>query len=197
MKKILIPILTIILFLISSVVSYAEKISTDLRENIFRIHIIANSDNIVDQELKLEIRDNILSYFSKQKLSFSNIDECITYYNNNIEKINEIVQNTLDKYEFNYGFNINICKSYFPKKDYNYFSLPTGTYNCLKIELGTASGQNWWCVLYPNLCITDLNTTEESKELLENSISTASYNAITNNISYRFKIVEYIQKLKY
>ena len=197
MKKILIPFLAIFLCLISSILSYAEKISTDLKENIFRIHIIAYSDNIQDQKLKLQIRDNILNYFSKQNLSFSNIEECIEYYNNNIGKINEIVQNTLDEYGFNYGFSSKICKSYFPKKDYDYFSLPTGTYNCLKIELGAASGQNWWCVLYPNLCITDLNTTQESKTLLENTVSTASYNAITNNISYKFKIVEYIQKLKY
>ena len=87
MKKILISFLAIFLCLISSAISYAEKISTDLKENIFRIHIIANSNNLEDQKLKLKIRDNILNYFSKQNLTFSNIEDCIEYYNNNIEKI--------------------------------------------------------------------------------------------------------------
>lgn len=190
-------ILCILIFsFVGSIFTYAHKISNDLTSNIFRIHIIANSDSTEDQALKLKIRDNILEHFSKKNLSFNTIDECIVYYSNNIDEINKIVLATLNEYNSDYTFSTEICKSYFPTKDYDYFSLPTGTYNCLKIKIGEAVGQNWWCVLYPNLCITDIGTTQESKKLLENTVSNESYEVITNNISYKFKIVEYIEKLK-
>lgn len=196
MKKIIIIPLCFIFAICSCVVSYAEKITTDLSNNIFRIHIIANSDSKEDQALKLKIRDNILQYFGSQNLYFKNIDECITYYNANLDIINNIVQDTLNENNFNTTFTSKICKSYFPTKEYSYFSLPSGTYNCLRIELGQATGQNWWCVLYPNLCITDYSTTKQSKEMLENTLCQESYNLITSNIDYRFKIVEYIEMIK-
>lgn len=196
MKKIFTLFLILFLCCTSSIFTYAQKISDDLTDNIFRIHIIANSDSKEDQELKLIIRDNILKYFNTQQLVFNNIDECIAYYSNNIDIVNQIVQSTLYEYNSNYKFTTEICKSYFPTKNYDFFSLPTGTYNCLKIKIGDAVGQNWWCVLYPNLCITDISTTDDSKKLLENTVCSESYELITNNISYKFKIVEYIELLK-
>lgn len=196
MKKMCTVMLCFIFCIAGSIFSYAQKISTDLTNNIFRIHIIANSDSAEDQELKLKIRDDILKYFSNKNLYFSNIDECIAYYNNNIKEINKIIQKTLDDNMSTYTFNTQICKSYFPTKEYEYFSLPTGIYNCLKVEIGKASGQNWWCVLYPNLCITDIGTTEDSKKALENAVSSESYEIITNNISYKFKILEIVENFK-
>lgn len=196
MKKIIALALCIIFSICSCVFSYAQKISTDLSNNIFRIHIIANSDTKQDQEIKLKIRDNILHYFSKKNLYFSSINDCIQYYNEHLDEINTIVQDTLNENGLDTSFTTKICKSYFPTKQYDYFSLPTGTYNCLKIELGQAIGQNWWCVLYPNLCITDYGTTEHSQKMLENALSTEAYNMVTSNISYKFKIVEYVEQIK-
>lgn len=196
MKKILCVTICFVFSICGSIFSYAEKISTDLSSNIFRIHIIANSDSKEDQELKLKIRDNILKHFAQKNLYFSNIEECIQYYNKHLDEINNIVQKTLDENGTSISFTSKICKAHFPTKKYDYFSLPTGTYNCLKIELGQSLGQNWWCVLYPNLCITDYGTSEESKELLENALSVESYNIVTSNINYKFKIVEYVEDIK-
>lgn len=196
MKKISVLILCLFFCIGSCIFSYATKISDDLTSNIFRIHIIANSDSIEDQEIKLKIRDNILQHFSSKNPTFSSIDECIQYYNANLEQINQIVLNTLDENNVKMPFTSKICKSYFPTKEYEYFSLPTGTYNCLKIELGEANGQNWWCVLYPNLCITDYGTTKDSQALLQNTLTTDAYDIVTSDISYKFKIVEYLEELK-
>ncbi len=196
MKKSILIIFCIVFSFIISLMCYAEKASKDLSNNIFRLHIIANSDNEYDQNIKLKVRDNVLEYLSKQQLAFNNIEETISYFNENINDLSNVVKNCLNENGYNLNYSINIDKSYFPTKQYDDISLPPGKYNCLKICLGDAVGKNWWCVLYPNLCSTDLSVSNASKKQLQDSLTTESYEIISNNVSYKFKIVEFIQNIK-
>lgn len=196
MKKLFISILIIILSILSATIGYCEKVSNDLQNNIFRLHIIANSDSDYDQMIKLLVRDNIIEYMNKNKINFNNLQDCIKYLNNNINDINNIVKNVLLENNCNLPFSSCISKEFFPTKNYDKYFFPTGTYNCLKIKLGNSNGQNWWCVLYPNLCIPNINSKKEEDVKLKNCISSSSYDLVTSNVSYKFKIVELYEKIK-
>ena len=103
---------------------------------------------------------------------------------------------------FNYDVNIEIGNFSFPTKTYGDISLPAGFYDALRVEIGNASGQNWWCVMFPSLCFVDISegiVPEESKENLQNNLQQENYNLISSdNIEYRlkFKLVELFENAK-
>ncbi len=196
MKKFLLITLVIIFSILSTTISYCNKISNDLQNNIFRLHIVANSDSNYDQRIKLLIRDNIIEYMKNNINNVNDINECIEYVDSNIDDINNIVKKVLIENNCDLPFTSYISKEFFPTKQYDNYSFPTGTYNCLKINLGNHEGQNWWCVLYPNLCISDNSLKIEEDIRLKNTINSVSYDLVTSNISYKFKIVELFEKIK-
>lgn len=194
MKKIILIILTIFFSILATSISYAEKTYSEIKDTVFRLHIIANSDSKFDQELKLKVRDSILEYISNK--NFNSKDETIKYINLHLEDINHLVLTTLKENNCNYSFSSEITSSYFPTKHYSNISLPAGEYECLKININNAMGQNWWCILYPNLCSTNTTVSNNSNEKLEKSMHSETYDLITNDISYKFKIIELIQSFK-
>ena len=196
MKKLCIIFLVIVLSILYTTVGYCEKISNDLQNNIFRLHIIANSDSDYDQNIKILVRDSIIEYMNKNTSSFNNLKDCINYFNNNMKDINHIVEKVLTDNNCDITFSCCISKEFFPTKKYDNYSFPTGIYNCLKIKLGNSTGQNWWCVLYPNLCIPNTNSKKQEDIKLKNCITQSSYDLVTSNISYKFKIVEVYEKIK-
>jgi len=108
-----------------------------------------------------------------------------------------IAKKTIIENGFNYDVKININYSYFPTKSYGDITLPAGYYDCLKVEIGEAKGQNWWCVMFPPLCFVDISTgivPEESKKQIEQELNAEEYSLIstTNNqtINLKFKILE-------
>lgn len=138
-KKIsLITILFIIYFIIYSCF-YSYSISSELEENLFRLHIIANSDSKEDQELKLYVRDNIIEYL--HQFSFNSKNDIINFLKENKTDIENIVQKSLNEKGYEYPFSIEICNSFFPKKEYNNIELPSGTYDGLKVKIGDSNRQ--------------------------------------------------------
>lgn len=196
MKKTFLFVFIIILSIFSTTISYCEKTSNDLQNNIFRLHIIANSNTQYDQNIKFLVRDRIIDYMKKNINDINSLEECIEYMNANIDSINNEVRKVLLENNCNIDFSSCISKEFFPTKKYENYSFPAGTYNCLKIKLGSFEGENWWCVLYPNLCICDTSSRIEEDNRLKNSITTSSYDLVTSNVSYKFKIVELYEKIK-
>lgn len=202
MKKILISFTLFILFIIflfCVTSNYTNAVSNNLSNNFFRLHILANSDSEKDQKLKLKIRDNIIEFMNNE--NFSSKEETIDYINNNKSKFYEIAEKTIYENGYNYSVNINIGNFYFPTKNYGNISLPAGFYDGLKIEIGDANGQNWWCSLFPPLCFVDISSgivDNENLENLENNLSTEEFSLITSsddNIKFKFKIVEFLNNL--
>ena len=138
----------------------------------------------------------------------TNKDEVISIVTNNLNKFKEIALNTIKDNGYNYDINIEIGNFYFPTKSYGDISFPSGNYDALKIEIGNAIGQNWWCVLFPPLCFVNSTTgivSEDSKNILKENMDTESYELInegnsnetdTSNIKIKFKIVEFFNNLK-
>ncbi len=197
MKKILpfiILCLLIASFLFLTVKTYAKEISSELSNNFFRLHILANSDSADDQALKLKVRDSIINYMNSQ--NFKSKDESIKYVQNNITKFYEIAEKVVKENGYDYKINIELGNFYFPTKYYGNISLPAGFYDGIKINIGEAKGQNWWCSLFPPLCFVDISSgvvDEESLELLENNLDKEEFNLITDtdeNVHFKFKLIE-------
>lgn len=191
MKKIFFALAIFILFTMLSA-SYSEQIMNDLNENIIRLHILAQSNSEYDQKIKLEVRNEILK-------AVKDID---------IKKSSEFLstaQNTANRYlnENNISYRAKAIKGkfHFPQKTYNNITLPSGEYNGIRIVLGEGKGENWWCIMYPPLCVTQsggLNTNKNTELKLKNSLSSDTYELITNDskkIKLKFKTVEFFNKL--
>ena len=136
--KLFVLICLFLLFLFLTAKSYANSISNDLKDNIFRLHIIANSDLEEDQNLKLKVRDSITQYMKTLTLNCKTKNEVIDVVNNHINDFYNIVQKTIQDNGYNYSINIEVGKFYFPTKYYGNISLPSGLYDALKIEIGEA-----------------------------------------------------------
>ena len=202
---IIIILLLIYVFLLSF--DYVKSVSNNLSNNVFRLHIIANSDSSEDQSLKLKIRDNIISYMNDLTSNYSNKKEVLTSVSNNINTFKEIALNTIKENGYNYDVNIEIGNFYFPTKSYGDISFPAGNYDTLKIEVGKAVGQNWWCVLFPPLCFINSSTgivADDSKNTLKENVNSEGYKIISegnneesneSDIKIKFKIIEFFNNL--
>lgn len=203
MKKYIILILVLFLFLIFSAYSYASTVNENLSDNVFRLHVIANSDSKEDQNLKYKVRDKLIEYMKSITSNIENKEEVINIAYNNIENFQKIAEQVIKDNGFNYPVKVEIGNFSFPTKTYGDISFPSGFYDALKVEIGNASGQNWWCVMFPPLCFVDVTSgvvPESSKENLETNLGQEEYDIISNNnesdvIEFKFKIVEFFEDL--
>lgn len=138
--------------------AYAQAAQRELAGKLLRLHIIANSDSAADQELKLKVRDRVLS-------ALENSDELIDarmYLSENAGKIKACARDEVIKNGFDYPVRVDFVKMYFPTREYESFSLPAGLYNAVRLEIGEGKGQNWWCVMFPPLCLSAACEFEET-----------------------------------
>lgn len=189
-------IFLLLLFIFISALSYATKVSAHLSDNVFRLHVIANSDSDVDQSLKYKVRDAVIEYMKTICSPNASKDEYILCAKSNLENIKQVAKDTVTKNGYNYDINVSVGNFEFPTKKYGDISFPTGFYDALRVEIGNANGQNWWCVMFPPLCFVDVSSgivPEESKETLQDNISAEEYNLITasnTELKFKFKLVE-------
>ena len=190
-------------FIIVSAYSYVSAVSYDIADSVFRLHVIANSDSSEDQALKYKVRDSLLNYMNSLVTSTTSKDEAMEIVTNNIDNFKNIAEATIKENGYNYSVNITVGKHSFPTKYYGDVSLPAGIYDALRVEIGSASGQNWWCVMFPPLCFVDISSgivPEESKESLKNNLNDEEYDLITvddsSSMNFKFKIVELIENIK-
>lgn len=196
-------ILSFLLFIYSTICafSYAQNISSEISNNVFRLHVLANSDSIEDQNLKYKVRDTLLSYMNDICKDCTNKQEAILLVEKNKDTFKQIALNTITNEGYSYDVNINIGIFEFPTKDYGDISLPAGCYDALRVEIGEAKGRNWWCVMFPPLCFVDISSgivSEESKELLENNMSEEEFALVSNDsnikIKFKFKVLEFFNQ---
>ena len=201
-KRFLIIFLLFIAYILLSVFSYSNAVSANISDSVFRLHVIANSDSNEDQNLKYLVRDELIKYMNSTCENISSKEETIKIANENIDEFYNIAKKTIKDNGFNYTVNINIGNFSFPTKTYGDISLPAGFYDALKVEIGNASGENWWCVMFPSLCFVDVSkgvVPEDSKETLQDSMSEENYNLISSNkfeFKLKFKLVELFENAK-
>ena len=158
MKKLLKLIL--IVLLISSVLGGLGllKDGQALKEKLIRMHIIANSDSEKDQNVKLQVKDAIVSYLQPIMEKLPSKEEALSYLRNNVDAIEQFANQVLDKLGVSERAVVTVAPEAFDSREYDTFSLPSGIYDALKIRIGEAEGKNWWCVVFPNLCVPVTST---------------------------------------
>ena len=193
-------ILSFLLFIYTTIcaISYAQNISSDIANSVFRLHVIANSDTNEDQNLKYKVRDSLLEYMNEICKNCSSKEDAILLVEKNKDNFKQIALQKIKSEGYSYDVNINIGNFEFPTKNYGDISLPAGYYDALRVEIGEAKGQNWWCVMFPPLCFVDISSgivPEESKELLENNLTQEEFALVSDNsdtqIKFKFKLLEF------
>ena len=197
-KKISIIIVLLTIFIIVSAFSYASAVSNNISDSVFRLHVIANSDSTEDQTLKFIVRDNLINYMNSLTKDITSKEAAIQIAKDHEQDFYRIAKQTISEQGYDYDVKVEIGNSYFPTKNYGDISLPAGYYDALKVEIGSASGQNWWCVMFPPLCFVDMSTgivPDESKNAIRENLPNEEYALISdtsnNNINFKFKLLEF------
>lgn len=124
-------------------------------DGLLRVHVVANSDSPEDQALKLRIKDRIVSEIGNQVSGIDNKQNLLDYLDNNIDRIEKIAAQEVQKAQKKYRAKAEVGNFRFPTKSYGSLTLPAGEYHALRIVLGEGKGANWWCVMFPPLCFVD------------------------------------------
>ncbi len=184
------------------VTGYFSQMEKDLSDNLLRLHIVANSNSEKDQQIKLKIRDEIVNRMGDKLSKYKGVQDI----KNNIDKHIPEIESIANKVLYDEGFKEKAKAKFvtcnIPQKSYKNITLPKGTYDALKVEIGDAKGENWWCVMYPPLCFVDCTKgemTPSSDNMLKSSLKSSGYNMITDNsspVKVKFKLYELWQDSK-
>lgn len=198
-KRFILVSALLILYVCISAVSYTHAVTTDIADSVFRLHVIANSDSDEDQNLKYLVRDKVIEYMSSISQNASSKEDVIEIAKANLDKIQAIASQTIRENGYTYSVNVEVGNFSFPSKRYGDITLPPGYYDALRIKIGEAEGQNWWCVMFPPLCFVDVTSgvvPDESKEIMKQNLSKEEFDLISKNsneVKVKFKIVEVLQ----
>lgn len=160
-------------------------------DKLIRLHVVANSDSEEDQELKLEVRDAVLGYVSELTGDCESKEEAVSEITSHIEEIAEAAESVL------IGTGLEVSVSYenvlVDKREYDDFTLPEGYYDALCVLIGEASGKNWWCVLYPSLCVSGAMSIDACEELDDSDLIIIKE---PQKVKYKLFCYELWQKVK-
>lgn len=173
--------------------AHFEAACDDLRTNVLRLHIIANSDSEADQALKLEVRDRILEQTSDIFDGKTSVAEAERAVGMNLERFEETARGVIKENGFAYSAEAYVGNSYFETREYDDFTLPAGNYRSLIIRLGKGEGHNWWCVVFPAVCVPAAADAELSDSTSETSAEIAEH---PQKYVMKFKAVEIYEKIK-
>ena len=157
MKKILISIISVILCF-SAIIALNPQ---ENKQDYVRIHIRANSNDIADQNVKLLVRDKIVDYLTPKLCEVKSKEECMSLINENTEQLEILADSVLKENGYAYKSAISLRKEEFPLRKYDDIVLESGIYDALIVELGSGTGDNWWCIVYPPFCFSVDGSEEE------------------------------------
>lgn len=154
-------------------------------ENTVRLHVLANSDSEHDQNVKLAVRDAVLEEMQTILANAENHEDAVAVITESLDRIRKVCNETLEALGEELTATVILSEESYPTRHYETMSLPAGTYQSLRIQIGAAEGKNWWCVLYPALC-TNVAKTEES--LIKTGFSPEQIEILTDGESPKYKI---------
>ena len=157
MKKICVLTGILFAFVITGIVVKAKQMDMQqsLAKEVFRFHVLANSDSEEDQALKMQVKEAVIAYMKQELPESDSVEMTREWALINRGQITRIARAIVREEGYDYPIEVEVTTCDFPDKTYGDVLLPAGTYEALRIEIGEAKGQNWWCVLYPNLCFLD------------------------------------------
>lgn len=173
-----------------------------IANEIIRFHVLADSDKEEDQQLKLKVKEQVVSYMQGELADASNIEQARVIIKENLEKIECLAEKTLEDEGVKNEVRAYLTKREFPVKSYGEFVFPEGIYETLQVEIGSAEGKNWWCVMFPSLCMIDESYTvvpDSAKEKLKENLTKEEYESLQEEkkTEYKWKIVEWWKGIDY
>ena len=177
-----------------SVVSFASGCA-EVRHDVLRLHVVGASDSEFDQSLKLKVRDAVLEKGGELFDGTVTADEAEKIITPRIDELKAVAEEVLKENGCDYKVDIQVGEEYFTTRCYENFTMPAGVYNAVRVNIGSAEGKNWWCVMFPPLCFTDGATGKmdnEGTEYLKKTLSEDEYRLISLNddMKFKFKIIE-------
>lgn len=124
-----------------------------LRNSLIRLHVVAASDSQEDQAVKLQVRDAVIAYVEGALSHVMTIEEAKAWLQENLPGIQDAANDALRKLGISDTAVVSFTPEAFPEREYDTFSLPSGVYDSLRVTIGQGQGRNWWCVVFPNLCL--------------------------------------------
>lgn len=176
-----------------SILSFEAK-SEGIRSDVLRMHVVANSDSEADQQLKLRVRDAVLKCSADLFDGSVTADEAEKILLPEREKLIEAARKTVAENGFDYDVDVYIGKTYFTTRTYDgSVTLPAGKYEAVNVIIGEGKGHNWWCVMFPPMCLP----AAESRTEIDDVLSDDEVKLVRSNPKFepRFKIIEFYEKL--
>ena len=175
---------------------WAEATQVRLASQVIRLHVLANSDSEKDQALKLEVRDRVLETTSALLAGETEPQAAAVLLNQHLDDIAQTAAQEISAQGHDDRVEVRLEQTWFPTRQYQGISLPAGNYLALRVLIGAAEGQNWWCVVFPNLCLPAV-----SERALEASTLTPGQISLLQeeetSYVFRFKTLEFWQSLKH
>ncbi len=175
---------------------WAEATQVRLASQVIRLHVLANSDSEKDQALKLEVRDRVLETTSALLAGETEPQAAAVLLNQHLDDIAQTAAQEISAQGHDDRVEVRLEQTWFPTRQYQGISLPAGNYLALRVLIGAAEGHNWWCVVFPNLCLPAV-----SEQALEASTLTPGQISLLQeeetSYVFRFKTLELWQSLKH
>ena len=170
----------------------------EIYDHLIRLHVLANSDTEADQALKLTVRDAVLKTAAPILAECSTRSEALSVLEQNRELLQNAAQSCVEEQGYTYPVSVSIGKEYYPTREYESLRLPAGVYDSVRILIGEAAGKNWWCVLFPPLCLNAAKG-EAEEQLLAAGLTPGEVRILTDTehpkYVLKFKILEFFGSL--
>lgn len=169
----------------------------NLYDSVIRIHVLANSDSAEDQERKLMVRDAMLEYAEENLKEFDSLKEAKASLRSQLPLMEETAAKVLEEAGCDDSVSVSLSEEYYSTRHYDGFSLPAGQYLSLQVKIGEAQGQNWWCVLFPPLCLSSSVAAEDA--LVEAGMDEENAKTVTadgTEYEIRFRILDWWSSAK-
>ncbi len=168
----------------------------EIYENTLRLHVLANSDSTEDQTLKLLVRDALVEETARLSVGCSNLSDAKKVYAENLDDLQTVAESVIRNEGKTDKVKVELSEEYYPERQYGNIRLPSGRYNSLKVSIGESDGQNWWCVLFPPLCV---EAAEAEEELVATGFTPNQIKVLTDSETpkyvIRFRILEWFEDL--
>lgn len=178
--------------------TYFGGACSKISDSVVRLHILANSDSETDQNIKLAVRDALLKRNTELLTAGVNSENAESYFEASKEELQRTANRVLKENGFDYGAEIKLCREIYPTRVYGELTFPSGEYTSVKVVLGSGKGHNWWCVMFPPLCVpAAAGEAEENGEELSEYLTDAGESIVTSGEKYKvkFKLLEWFEEI--
>ena len=187
--------LALVLSMVLSLCGVAEfsQACGGIRENVLRLHVLANSDSEEDQARKLMVRDAILTEARDVTQGAESKEEALKLIRVALPRLKQAAENCLQQAGCEDAVTVQLRDMYFTTRDYETGTLPAGLYTALRVTIGAGAGHNWWCVVYPAMCLSSSQNRQEWSQVLDEEQCDIVQHP--EGYAVRFKIVEWLQQI--